>query len=108
MSGLGPNFRKFPASLLLCVLTIASVAAPICPVCLKTDLDSAEHVGLSSARHDGAPNCDKDGCSCCGFQIVPAPVASTQVLTASTAAPELRSVRLLVGSVFALYRPSRS
>ena len=107
MSGLRPNLRKLAASLLLCVLTIASVAAPICPECSKIELPSAKHVAFSSTHHDSAPNCDKDGCSCCGFQIVPAPLAPTLVLTASAAAPELRSVQLLMGSVFSLYRPPR-
>jgi hypothetical protein len=107
MSGLRPNLRKFAASLLLCVLTIASVSAPICPECSKIGLPSAKHVALSSTHHDGAANCDRDGCSCCGFQVVTASLAPSLGLTVSTSAPELPSVQLLAGSVFALYRPPR-
>jgi hypothetical protein len=107
MSGLRPNLRKFAASLLLCVLTIASVAAPICPECSKIELPSAKHLAFSSTHHDGAPICDRDGCSCCGFQVGAAPLAPNLGLTVSTSAPELPSVQLLTGSVFALYRPPR-
>jgi hypothetical protein len=107
MSALRPNLRKFAALLLLCVLTIASVAAPICPECSKMELASAKYVAFSSTHHDVAPICDRDGCSCCGFQVVAAPVAPNLELTASTAAPELPSVQLMAGSVFALYRPPR-
>jgi hypothetical protein len=107
MSGLRSNLRKFAASLLLCVLTIASVAAPLCPECSKIELPSAKHVAFSSTHYDGAPNCDRDGCSCCGFQVVAAPLAPSLGLAAPTSAPELPSVQLLAGSVFALYRPPR-
>jgi hypothetical protein len=107
MSGLRPNLRKFAASLLLCVLTIASVAAPLCPECSKIELPSAKQVAFSSTHYDGEPNCDRDGCSCCGFQVVVATLAPSLGLTASTLAPKLPSVQLLAGSVFALYRPPR-
>jgi hypothetical protein len=107
MSGLRPNLRKFAASLLLCVLTIASVAAPLCPECSKIELPSAKQVAFSSTHYDGEPNCDRDGCSCCGFQVVPASLAPSLGLAASTSAPELPLVQLLAGSVFALYRPPR-
>jgi hypothetical protein len=107
MNGLRANLRKFAASLLLCVLTLASVAAPICPECWKIELPSAKHVAFSSAHHDGAQNCDRDGCSCCGFQVVAGTLAPSLGLAASTSAPQLPSVQLLAGSVFALYRPPR-
>ena len=107
MSGLRPNLRKFAALVLLCVLTIASVAAPICPECSKMELASAKDVAFSSTHHDDAPNCDRDGCSCCGFQVVAAPLALNLELIASRSAPELPSVQLLAGSVFAFYRPPR-
>jgi len=107
MSGLRPNLRKYAASLLLCVLTITSVAAPICPECSKMELVSARHLAFSSTHHDDAPNCDRGGCSCCGFQIVAAPLALNLGLIASWPAPELPSVQILAGSVFDLYRPPR-
>jgi hypothetical protein len=107
MSSLQPNLRKFAASLLLCVLTIASVAAPLCPECSKIELLSAKQVAFSSTHYDGAPNCDRDGCACCGFQIVAAPLAPSLGHTAFKSAPELPSMQLLAGSVFALYRPPR-
>jgi hypothetical protein len=101
------DLRKFAALVLLCILTIASVGAPICPECSKIDLPSATHCTFSTAHHDSAPNCDRDGCSCCGFQVVCTPLPPSFGLTASTPAPDLPSVRLLAGSPFTLYRPPR-
>jgi hypothetical protein len=107
MSGLRPNLWKFAASLLLCMLTIASVAAPICPECSKIELPSAKHFGFSSTDHGGVPNCDRDGCSCCGFQVVTAHPAPNLRLIVFTSTPKPPVVQLLAGSVFALYRPPR-
>lgn len=107
MSGLRPNLWKFAASLLLCMLTIASVAAPICPECSKIELPSAKHFGFSSTDHGGVPNCDRDGCSCCGFQVVTAHPAPNLRLIVFTSTPKTPVVQLLAGSVFALYRPPR-
>jgi hypothetical protein len=107
MSGLRSNLRKFAALLLLCILATVSMAAPICPECSKIELPSAKHVAFSSTDHDSVPNCDRDGCSCCGFQVVAPPLAPILGLTASTSAPELPSLQLLAGSVFALHRPPR-
>jgi hypothetical protein len=83
------------------------VAAPICPECSKIELRSATHLTFSATSQDGAPNCYRDGCSCCGFQVVCAPLPPSFGLTAATAAPEVPSVRLLAGSPFTLYRPPR-
>jgi hypothetical protein len=108
MSGLRTNLCKFIGSLLLCTLTIASVAASICPVCSKIELPSAKHIALSASDHDRSTDCDKDGCSCCGFQIAPTPLARSSVLRASASAPAMAPVLLVMGSVFTLYRPPRS
>jgi hypothetical protein len=102
-----PNLRKLAASLVLGVLVIASVVAPVCPACSKLELPSAKHISLSSAGQNGAPNCDKDGCSCCGFHIVAAPSAPTLEQTASSSVVESLPVQLLEGSPFTLYHPPR-
>jgi hypothetical protein len=107
MSSLRPSFWKLAASLLLCMLTIASVAAPICPECSKIELPSAKHFAFTGPDHDGLPNCDRDGCSCCGFQVVTAHPAPNLRLIVFTPAPQPPVVHLLAGSVFALYRPPR-
>jgi hypothetical protein len=108
MSGLRTNLFKFAASLLLCTLMIASLSAPACPACSQIELPSAQHVAFNTTDHNGSPDCDKDGCSCCGFQIVPTPQAPSLGLTASASAPAMASALLLMGSVFTLYRPPRS
>jgi hypothetical protein len=107
MTGLRSNWRKFAATLLLCVLTIASVAAPVCPACSKIELASAQHVAFNGTNHGSTPSCDKDGCSCCGFQIVVGPVVPSLELTASASALGLPAVLLLPGTAFDLYRPPR-
>jgi hypothetical protein len=107
MNGLRPNLRKFAAALLLVVLTIASVAAPVCPACSRIELSSAQHPAFNNTDQGSTPNCDKDGCSCCGFQIVVGPVVPSLELTASTSASGVPPVLLLTGTAFDLYRPPR-
>jgi len=73
MSSHPPHLRQFSAMLMLCVLAVASVAAATCPACLKLEFPSSHRFAFSSADHDSEPNCDRDGCSCCGFQIIASP-----------------------------------
>ena len=108
MRGLRTNLWKFAATLVICTLTIASVAASICPACSKVELPSAKDVAFNATDNDRSPDCDKDGCSCCGFQIAPTPVAPSFWLAASASAPANAAPRRLMGSVFPLYRPPRS
>ena len=107
MSGLHSSLQKFAASLLLCVLAIASVNAPICPACSRIELPSSKHVALNSSDHESAPNGDKDGCSCCGFQTVIAPLGPTLALTEATSVSEFSSALPLIAPVFAIYRSPR-
>ena len=107
MGGLQSSLQKFAASLLLCVLAIASLNAPICPACSRIELPSSKHVALNSSDHDSAPNCDKDGCSCCGFQTVVAPLGPTLALTEATSVSEFSSALPRIAPVFAIYRPPR-
>jgi hypothetical protein len=108
MSGLRTNFAKFAASLLLCTLVIASMAAPLCPACSKILLPATNHATFDGAGQNGSPDCDRDGCSCCGFQVVAAPLAPSLGPTASASAPAMASVLVVMGSAFTLYRPPRS
>ena len=63
-------FRRF-AVLMAFVFAIASMTSLICPVCLAQELAPAQHAGIhSSDHHHGESECDKDGCSCCGFQFL--------------------------------------
>ena len=107
MSSHPPSSQRFGASLMLCVLAIASVVAPICPACSKLELASSNHIAFDSTDHSSGPNCDRDGCSCCGFQIVVGPVVPSLELTASTSASGVPPVLLLIGTAFDLYRPPR-
>jgi hypothetical protein len=107
MSNHTPKARTYAAALMLCVLAIASVGAPICPACSQLDLPSPHPIAFNSADHDSGPDCDRDGCSCCGFQIVAAPRVSTQALTEFTWVPESSSESPRTTPLLAVYHPPR-
>jgi hypothetical protein len=102
-----PSLRQFAAMLLLCVLAVDGVAAPICPACSKLDLPSSHPVAFNSADYNSEPNCDRDGCFCCGFQIVAPPPGPTLALAESKLVSEFSTALPGIPPVFALYRPPR-
>jgi hypothetical protein len=83
------------------------LTAPICPACSKIELCSSKHVALDSSERNSAPNCEKDSCSCCGFQIAVVPLELTLALTQSTSVSEFSSALPRIAPVFAIYRPPR-
>jgi hypothetical protein len=107
MSSHPPHLRQFSAMLMLCVLAVASVAAATCPACLKLEFPSSHRFAFSSADHDSEPNCDRDGCSCCGFQIIASPPDPTLALAESNFVSEFSSALPGIPLVFPLYRPPR-
>lgn len=107
MSGHALNLRKLAASVTLCVLVIASVAAPICPGCSKLELPSSSHIIFGGSQHNEGQNCDKDGCSCCGFQIVAPPHGVILALSESTSISDFFSALPGPAPVFSVYRPPR-
>jgi hypothetical protein len=68
--------RKFLTALLLCTLTLVSAMSSACRVCDRMDEDPSRPQDLHGPGHDGTDSCDKDGCSCCGFQLVVTDVPS--------------------------------
>jgi hypothetical protein len=57
--------------LLAWAFAIVSVTSAICPVCLSQELARPQQASLhNSDQHRATPDCDKDGCSCCGFQFL--------------------------------------
>src|ERR1700680_4880107 len=103
MSRLWTRLEKFVASFVLGVLVIAAVAAPTCPTCSRIDIPSANHAALSRTDHNGPPSCDKEGCSCCGFQMVNAPLGLITALTRSASTPEYFAVLAPFGPDFVHY-----
>src|ERR1700680_3082533 len=62
---------RYAGSILAFVFAIVCVTSSICPVCLSQDLLSAQHTAAHNMNHHhGTQDCDRDGCSCCGFQFV--------------------------------------
>lgn len=108
MAGLQPALRKFAASALLCILVIASVTAPICPNCSKIEFPSSARLAFNGAPNGAAPDCDRDGCSCCGFQIVPTPARPTLGFSPLTLASETYAPLHPSDHIFGFYRPPRN
>jgi hypothetical protein len=58
-------------TVLACIFAIVCMTSSICPVCLSQDLLSTQHTtGHGINQHQGPQDCDRDGCSCCGFQFI--------------------------------------
>jgi hypothetical protein len=88
MNGLKPSSRKVVASLLLGFLTLVSVTSSVCPVCDRIEQSSTQPAGVHSADLHSTSDCDRDGCSCCGFQFVPAFFPPAIALSEFTAVPK--------------------
>ncbi|HXB23025.1 MAG TPA: hypothetical protein VNV88_16670 [Candidatus Solibacter sp.] len=102
------NSRKVLASVLLCMLALISVASPLCPACSEIAGDSTTQVALHGAQHqDNAPDCNKDTCSCCGFQFVTTSPGTVPTPIESAASLEFHEVLPPAAPVFTLYRPPR-
>jgi len=64
--------RKFLAFALICALALMSAMSSVCPACDRMEQPSSQRSGLRGTPDDPVDTCDKDGCSCCGFQLVAA------------------------------------
>ena len=76
MDGVPLISRKFLASALICALALMSAMSSVCPACDRMDQPSSQQFGLHGTPDDPVDTCDKDGCSCCGFQLVATQVPS--------------------------------
>lgn len=107
MTGIWPSSQKIVASLLLCVLAFVSVTSLTCPGCSKIEWPSAKRILLANSNGDGATSCDRDGCSCCGFQIVAPPFGTSLALTESASTLYFSVPLRLIAPVFSFYHPPR-
>jgi hypothetical protein len=103
-----PTSRTLVASLLLCLLTLASVTSSVCPVCDRIGLAPTQHAGLHAPDLDSTSDCERDGCSCCGFQFVSAFFQPAIALSEFTAVPKFFAVRVPIAPVLGLYQPPRN
>lgn len=83
--------------LLAFAFMLASTTSAICPICAPEGLVPSQHLGIHNTdHHRGGPDCDRDGCSCCGFQFLTAVRQTTLVSSESSpkvALPELLELR---------------
>ena len=71
ISTMRTRLSRYAGSILAFVFAIVCVTSSICPVCLSQDLLSAQQTAAHTMNHHhGTQDCDRDGCSCCGFQFV--------------------------------------
>jgi hypothetical protein len=100
--------HKIVACFLLCILALASASSSLCRVCCQIDQSFRQQAVVQSPdRQGGTPDCDKDGCSCCGFQFVLTFPGIGLALFQSATAPELPLVLPSAGPVFTLDHPPR-
>jgi hypothetical protein len=99
--------RKFLAALLLCTLTLVSAMSSACAVCDRIDEGSSRHHDLHGPSHEGTDACDKDGCSCCGFQLVVTDVPSILTQNQSVAIITVCAALAPAEPIFDLNYPPR-
>jgi hypothetical protein len=67
------RFPRCVGAVVVFVFAIACVTSSICPGCLSEDLLSAQKtVPQNVDHHPSTHACDRDSCSCCGFQFLAA------------------------------------
>jgi hypothetical protein len=101
-----PGRLRVVATLLSLTFVLVTVVYSICPVCLSELLGSTQPTGVSLTSHHRV-DCDRDGCSCCGFQVV---MARCQGFVGPSATiPTSRVPTLLEPAdyVFDFYHPPR-
>jgi hypothetical protein len=84
-AGIRDHSFQCVAVLMALAFAIVSVTSVVCPVCLSQELAPAQQTGIHGANHHhGESECDKDGCSCCGFQFL-TPIHQTSLETRDSA-----------------------
>src|ERR1700730_360047 len=106
----GSPFSRFITAILTAFLVVLCVTASVCPVCLSQDLlPSQQAVPHGMDHHRNAPDCDRDGCSFCGFQFLT--TTHQTILGADeliSAAPPLFLVLSPIDQAFDFYHPPRA
>lgn len=102
-------FSRFITAILTAFLVVLCVTAAVCPVCLSQDLlPSQQAVSHGMDHQRNAPDCDRDGCSCCGFQLLT--TTHQTILDAGepiAAAPPLFLALSPIDQAFDFYHPPR-
>jgi hypothetical protein len=102
------RFQAGRALLMLGVLLLASASSSVCLICSDLPASSVQHTGVRAVHeNDAAPDCDRDACSCCGFQLVASLPAFEFHLIRLAPAREFLRLTLPVAPVSPLYRPPR-
>src|ERR1041385_3240662 len=64
-------FSRIVAAMLVPVFWFVCVTSSFCPVCLSQDVPSTQQPAAQNMNHHHErQDCDRDGCSCCGFQFL--------------------------------------
>ena len=94
--------------LLLFQLLFVSLSSSTCLVCIEIHLGSPHTLFSNSGHQDRLPECDRDCCSCCGFQLMAQHVEpqppQERIAYISACSP----VMPLSESIFTLEHPPRS
>lgn len=94
---------------LVTVFAITTVASSICPVCLAKDFGIIQRTSTQNlTHHPDSQDCDRDGCSCCGFHFLAPAHDIFSEAVASTAPPTPSIAVLPTEYPFDFYRPPRS
>jgi hypothetical protein len=102
------SFQAGRALLMLAVLLLASASPSVCLICSNLPASPAQHTGVRAVHeNDAAPDCDRDACSCCGFQLVAFLPGFEFHLIRLAPAREFLRLTLPVALVSPLYRPPR-
>jgi hypothetical protein len=93
--------------LLVFLLLFVSLTSSTCLACVEIHQGSPHALFSSSGHQDGLPDCDKDCCSCCGFQFIASLIEPHPPLEMIAPAPVRSSVAPLSELIFNLERPPR-
>ena len=94
---------------LVAVFAITTVASSICPVCLAKDSALIQHTSTQNLNHHhDSQDCDRDGCSCCGFHFLAPTHDIFLEAIASTAAPTPSIAVAPTEYPFDFYHPPRA
>jgi len=108
MARLETDFRKLQAAVLLCTLVVAISGSSFCLACCEIETGVASHALLHDVPHQSAPNCERDICSCCGFQFVGVFAGTDLAWSESVLDSELADPSLPAPQVLIPHRPPRS
>jgi hypothetical protein len=86
ISGAFPSCESL-VCLLLFLLLFVSLTSSTCLDCIQIHQGSPHALFSSSGHHGGLPDCDKDSCSCCGFQLIAQPIEPQPPLEMIAPAP---------------------